>query len=83
MDGPSVRVRRRRSLQPVRPDQLEHQSLGPAHHAELLHVLCSRTSSKPARIGEFCGYPESRTFAELLIDCEEDRTLRQLNDSAS
>jgi hypothetical protein len=21
-------------------------------------------------------YPESRTFAELLIDCEEDRTLR-------
>ena len=22
------------------------------------------------------GYPESRTFAELLIDCEEDRTLR-------
>jgi hypothetical protein len=28
------------------------------------------------RIGEFCGHPESRTFAELLIDCEEDRTLR-------
>jgi hypothetical protein len=28
------------------------------------------------RIGEFWGYPESRTFAELLIDCEEDRTLR-------
>jgi hypothetical protein len=22
------------------------------------------------------GYPESRAFAELLIDCEEDRTLR-------
>jgi hypothetical protein len=21
-------------------------------------------------------YPESRTFAELLIDCEEDQTLR-------
>ena len=21
-------------------------------------------------------YPESRAFAELLIDCEEDRTLR-------
>ena len=21
-------------------------------------------------------YPQSRTFAELLIDCEEDRTLR-------
>jgi hypothetical protein len=28
------------------------------------------------RIGEFLSYPESRTFAELLIDCEEDRTLR-------
>ena len=25
---------------------------------------------------EFWGYPESRAFAELLIDCEEDRTLR-------
>jgi hypothetical protein len=28
------------------------------------------------RIGEFWGYPKSRAFAELLIDCEEDRTLR-------
>jgi hypothetical protein len=28
------------------------------------------------RIGEFWGYPETRTFAGLLIDCEEDRTLR-------
>ena len=28
------------------------------------------------RIGQFWSYPESRTFAELLIDCEEDRTLR-------
>jgi hypothetical protein len=27
------------------------------------------------RIGEFWSYPESRTFAELLIDCEEDRML--------
>jgi hypothetical protein len=23
-------------------------------------------------IGEFWGYPKTRTFAELLIDCEED-----------
>jgi hypothetical protein len=23
------------------------------------------------RIGEFWGYPESRAFAELMIDCEE------------
>jgi hypothetical protein len=28
------------------------------------------------RIGEFWSYPQSRTFAELLIDREEDRTLR-------
>jgi hypothetical protein len=28
------------------------------------------------RIDEFWGYPESRTFAELLIDCEEERVLR-------
>jgi hypothetical protein len=27
------------------------------------------------RIGEFWSYTESRAFAELLIDCEEDRTL--------
>jgi hypothetical protein len=27
------------------------------------------------RIGEFWGNPKTRTF-ELLIDCEEDRTLR-------
>jgi hypothetical protein len=28
------------------------------------------------RIGESWSYPETRAFAELLIDCEEDRTLR-------
>jgi hypothetical protein len=28
------------------------------------------------QIGEFWSYPERRTFAELLFDCEEDRTLR-------
>jgi hypothetical protein len=27
------------------------------------------------RIGECWRYSQSRTFAELLIDCEEDRTL--------
>jgi hypothetical protein len=27
-------------------------------------------------LGEFWGYPESRSFAELLIDCEEDRVLQ-------
>jgi len=28
------------------------------------------------RIGEFWGNLRTRTFAELLIDCEEDGTLR-------
>jgi hypothetical protein len=28
------------------------------------------------RIGEFWGYPKTREFGELLIDLEEDRTLR-------
>jgi hypothetical protein len=37
---------------------------------------CSPTSNAPSVIGEFWSYPQSRTFAELLIDCEEDRTLR-------
>jgi hypothetical protein len=27
-------------------------------------------------IGSYYGNPQTRTFAELLIDCEEDRTLR-------
>jgi hypothetical protein len=27
-------------------------------------------------IGSYWGNPRTRTFAELLIDCEEDRTLR-------
>ena len=37
---------------------------------------CSPYFERADRIGEFWSYPESRTFAELLIDCEEDRTLR-------
>jgi hypothetical protein len=27
-------------------------------------------------IGSYWGNPKTRTFAELLIDCEEDQTLR-------
>jgi hypothetical protein len=37
---------------------------------------CSPASSGPTRIGEFWSYPESRTFAELSINWEEDRILR-------
>jgi hypothetical protein len=51
-------------------------ALGPAPRAELLHVLMLPDLERADRIGEFWGYPQSRAFAELLIDCEEDRTLR-------
>jgi hypothetical protein len=72
----------RASLRVVRPDELERElrkrldALGPAPRAELLHVLMLPDFERADRIGEFWGYPESRAFAELLIDCEEDRTLR-------
>jgi hypothetical protein len=65
----------------VRPDQLERRlrerldALGPAPRAELLHVLMLPDFERADRIGEFWGNPKTRTF-ELLIDCEEDRTLR-------
>jgi hypothetical protein len=44
--------------------------------SSLLHVLMLPDFERADRIGEFWGYPQSRAFAELLIDCEEDRTLR-------
>ena len=67
---------------PLRPDELERRlqerldALGPAPRAELLHVLMLPDFEWADRIGEFWSYAERRTFAELLIDCEEDRTLR-------
>ena len=66
----------------MRPDELERRlreqldALGPAPRAELLHVLMLPDLERAERIGEFWSYPQSRTFAELLIDCQEDRTLR-------
>jgi hypothetical protein len=33
-------------------------------------------SDAQERIGRFSNYPVTRTFAEPLIDCEEDRVLR-------
>jgi hypothetical protein len=66
----------------MRPDQLEVQlrerlnALPPAARAELLHVLLLPDFDRADRIGEYWANPATRTFAELLIDCEEDRTLR-------
>jgi hypothetical protein len=48
----------------------------PLPRAELLHVLMLPDFDRADRIGKFWGNPNTRTFAELLIDCEEDRTLR-------
>ena len=67
-------------------DQLERQlrarldALGSAPRAELLHVELLPDLDRAERIGEFWSYPQSRTFAELLIDCKEDRTLRAVMD---
>ena len=66
----------------MRPDELERRlrerldALGPAPRAELLHVLMLPDFERADRIGEFWGNLKTRTFAEVLIDCEEDRTLR-------
>jgi hypothetical protein len=68
----------------MRPDELERRlrerldALGPAPRAELLHVLMLPDFERADRIGEFWGYPESRTFGELLIDFGEDRVLRAM-----
>jgi hypothetical protein len=64
----------------LRPDELERRLRerldAPAPRAELLHVLMLPDLERAERIGEFRSYSQSRTFAELLIDCEEDRALR-------
>jgi hypothetical protein len=66
----------------MRPDELERRprerldALGPAPRGKLLHVLMLPDFERADRIGEFWGNPKTRTFAELLIDCEENRTLR-------
>ena len=57
--------------------RIVHQfdALGPAPRAELLHVLMLPDFDRTDAIGAYWG-PPTRTFAELLIDCEEDRVLR-------
>ena len=70
------------SVRSVDVEQLERllharlDALGPAPRAELLHVLMLPDLDRAERIGDFWANPKTRTFGELLIDCEEDRTLR-------
>ena len=66
----------------LRPDELDQQlrdrldALGPAPRAELLHVLTLPDFDRVRAIQSYWGNPKTRNFGELLIDCEEDRTLR-------
>jgi hypothetical protein len=65
----------------VDPDCGDHPiRLHPGHrclnHREQLWRPNFLDDDRADRIGEFWGHPETRTFGELLIDCEEDRTLR-------
>ena len=48
----------------------------PLPGAELLHVLMLPDFERADAIGSYWGNPKTRAFAELLIDCEEDRVLR-------
>ena len=63
-----------RDPQDTTPGTLD--ALGPAPRAELLHVLVLPDFERADRIGEFWSHSESRTFAELLIDLEEDKAAR-------
>jgi hypothetical protein len=66
----------------VRPDDLERRlrerldALGPAPPRRPAPRPGAPRLARADRIGEFWSSPQSRTFAELPIDCEEDRTLR-------
>jgi hypothetical protein len=66
----------------VRPDELDRQlpqrldAFPRAARAELLHVLMLPDFERADAIGSYWGNSKTRTFAELLIDCEEDRMLR-------
>jgi hypothetical protein len=73
---------RRISLHVVNLDEMEAglkarlEALPPAARAEPLHVLMLPDFDRADAIGSYWGNPKTRTFAELLIDREEDRMLR-------
>ena len=64
------------------PDELERRlrerldALGPTPRAELLHVPILPDFERADAIGSYWRNPATRSFCEVLIDCEEDRTLR-------
>jgi hypothetical protein len=55
----------------------EHlEALGPPPAPSCSIVLMHPDFERADPIGSYWGNPATCTFAELLIDCEEDRTLR-------
>jgi hypothetical protein len=48
----------------------------PAARAELVHVLMLLDFDRAERIGDFWANARTRSFAELLIDLDEDRVAR-------
>jgi hypothetical protein len=59
------------------------EALPPGVRAELLHILTLPDFDRTDRIGEFWGYPESRAFAELLIDSCAELSLHQTLNQAT
>ena len=65
----------------MRPDHLERRLRERLNALGRLPAPCYLTRTLPDfervdAIGAYWGNLKTRTFAELLIDCEEDRTLR-------
>jgi hypothetical protein len=48
----------------------------PLHAPSFYHVLMLPDFDRADAIGSYWGNSKTRTFAELMIDCEEDRSLR-------
>jgi hypothetical protein len=66
-----------RSLEDIERSLRERlAAFGPAPRAELHWVLTLPDFDRAGRMGEFYVNPKTRTFAELLIDAEEEPALR-------
>ena len=59
------------AARPLAEDSRPSPVLQIAPHARLPQPACPKLART-----QMPGYMDTRTFAELLIDCEEDRTLR-------
>jgi len=69
-----VRLRRHTSHLLGRSSSATAESLSITRITSASGNPMSRDVDRAERIGEFWGHPESHTFAELLIECEEDQT---------